>query len=153
MSNLIDTLINLDTDHYLSLYKDVQVATKNLSDVDRKLWILTHFVKHGYSEHRKYQLKTTQINQIKNRSASETKRPKPPSVRSEQKPRVSPKNDKEDSSDGEQDVQELIKKFRQKHGKEPGGVRDKPIVDNPPSKIRPNDDPRIKKNFFWEISR
>lgn len=65
MSTIVDALINLDTDHYLSMYRDVQISTRGMSDVDRKLWILAHFVKHGYAENRKHRLKTTQPLQIK----------------------------------------------------------------------------------------
>jgi len=174
MNQIIDTLINLDTDHYLSTHKDVQTATRSMSDIDRKLWVLTHFVKHGYLENRKYQLKTQSL---KKSNVVEEKRKTPLPV-NETKPitkekhvshsthvppitlddvgdaRSKPvhkstgknksKTDKDHSSDDdEQDVQTLIRKFRQKHSKEVGGARDKSV----------NDDPRIKKNFFWEISQ
>ena len=54
MNTMIDALITLDTDYYLSVNKDLQMATNNMSEIDKKLWILTHFVKNGYSEKRKY---------------------------------------------------------------------------------------------------
>jgi hypothetical protein len=58
MSHLIDELINFDTDYYELLYKDLQKAVEKLNDVDKKLFLLNHFIKHGYSEKRKYRLKT-----------------------------------------------------------------------------------------------
>lgn len=58
MNKMIDTLINLDIDHYISIHKDIQLATKNMLDIDKKLWVLNHFVKHGYAERRKYRLKS-----------------------------------------------------------------------------------------------
>lgn len=58
MNKMIDTLINLDIDHYISIHKDIQLATKNMIDIDKKLWVLNHFVKHGYAERRKYRLKS-----------------------------------------------------------------------------------------------
>lgn len=61
MSNLIDQLITLDTDYYIKSYKDVQSTVKGMSEVDKKLWVLNHFVKYGYSEGRKYRLKEDQV--------------------------------------------------------------------------------------------
>jgi hypothetical protein len=178
MSTIIDALINLDTDHYLSTYKDVQVATKNLSDVDRKLWILNHFVKHGYSEGRRHRLKSSQPailsekkpqnDQHKHSKKPSTEQDKPHDVKPHdvKPPDVKPsdvkpldvkhqhKKDNDDSSDSEHDVQELIKKFRQKHGKQTGGVRDRNSPDAPqPTPSPPKErDTKTKKNFFWEIS-
>jgi hypothetical protein len=59
MSKIIDTMINLDTDDYLSRYNDVKNATKNMPEIDRKLWILGHFVKIGYGENRQHRIKNT----------------------------------------------------------------------------------------------
>lgn len=57
MSNIIDSLINLDIDHYINSYKDVQTMVKGMTEIDRKLWVLSHLVKYGYGEGRKYRLK------------------------------------------------------------------------------------------------
>lgn len=121
MSHIIDQLINLDTDHYLSKYKDVQAATKGLSETDRKLWILTHVIKHGCQEGRKYKLKTSNPEISKHSKKAETV-----------------------SDDSDHDIDQLIKNFRKKHGKDDGGIRDKKKV--------PETDVKHKKNFFWEIS-
>jgi hypothetical protein len=52
-----DSLINFDTEYYLSQYPDLQSSIKNLSDIDKQLWLLAHYLKHGTKEHRKYRLK------------------------------------------------------------------------------------------------
>lgn len=105
MNTTIDTLINLDTNHYRALYKDVQDSTKGMSETDAKLWILTHFVKHGYSEKRKYRLKSEQVHETHTSKRTEKHAHTPEDI--------------------EKDVQKLIEKFRKHHGGEQGGVRDR----------------------------
>lgn len=58
MTEIVDNVINLDTDDYCSRYRDIQLYTSSLTELDKKLWILTHFLKHGYDENRPYRLKT-----------------------------------------------------------------------------------------------
>ena len=157
MTSIIDTLINLDTEYYLSLYKDVQSATKGMSEIDQKLWVLNHFIKYGYSEHRKYRLKTSKISDSHDEHTREHSKETPKEHsketskehhRSRSHEHTHKQNTTPDSSsDSEKDVQELIKNFRQKHHKDTGGVRDKPDDKSIPVK----NDPRLKRNFFWEI--
>jgi hypothetical protein len=123
MNTLIDTLINLDTDDYLLLHKDVQLATNGMSEIDQKLWILTHFIKNGYGEKRKYHLKTRPK---KTRSSSDTETKTKPKPAPSEKPKERHRHSRSgDDDDDETDVQKLIQKFREKHSKNNGGVRDK----------------------------
>jgi len=57
-NNLVDSLINFDTDYYLQRYPDLQYAIRSMQEVDRKLFLLNHFIKHGYAEKRKYRLRS-----------------------------------------------------------------------------------------------
>jgi hypothetical protein len=63
MCTFIDSLINFDTEYYHSCYPDLQHATQGMDDVKRKLWLLTHFIRLGYMERRKFRLRySTQNN-------------------------------------------------------------------------------------------
>lgn len=153
MSHIIDTLINLDTDHYYTEHKDIQIATRGLSDVDRKLWILNHFVKHGYEEKRKYILKSSQIvdkkttvpvphlptpvTHIKEHVHKSRPTKSRPIVLSRQS--SAPDSGSESGSENEQEIQEMINKFRQKHNSDDHCKRDRKVT-------KP-------KNLFWEISK
>ena len=106
-----------------------------MSEVDRKLWIITHFVKHGYLENRKYRLKTCQPRPVKHKSKQV-----------DQLLTETPKHHRHShhhTSDSDSDVQTLIKKFRQDHTDQIGqAIRDKKIDTQLP-----------KKNYFWEIKQ
>ena len=57
MSHLTsEQLVNFDTNYYLSLYPDLQRASQGLSVSERHLWLLSHFIRHGSAEKRKYRL-------------------------------------------------------------------------------------------------
>lgn len=102
MGDISNTLINLDTDDYYNNYKDVQVATKGMNPIDRKLWILNHFIKYGYEEHRKYKL-------LSHESKCEPEKEK--------------RHHKHKDKKG--DVNSMIQQFRSKYGRSDGGARDK----------------------------
>jgi|UniRef100_A0A6C0BJT0 hypothetical protein len=69
-NHLLDRLINLDTDQYYQDYKDVQSATRKMTPTDRQLWILSHFIKNGYREHRKYRLKQGNLSPLVSTASS-----------------------------------------------------------------------------------
>ena len=139
MNNLISALINLDTANYLSQSKDLQDATKGMSEVDRQLWVLTHFVKHGYNEGRKYRLKST----VPVMAAGEVT---PDAPKPHRKHKSKKCDDIKESTSS--DAHELIKQFQQCHSDDKGGVRDKCKTATP---IKEKD-ARTKKNFFWEVT-
>lgn len=49
---------NFDTQYYYSQYPDLQAACKHLNDADRHEWLLSHFYNNGFSERRRWRLKT-----------------------------------------------------------------------------------------------
>jgi hypothetical protein len=162
MSNILDTLINLDTEDYYARYPDIQSATKSLSDVDRKLWILSHFVKHGFAEGRKHQLKTTQQPPHKASHSkpekSENPRSKPDKLeKHHSKPEKKHHHHKktEDSVlDDDKDLDDLIRDFRLKHNTdsvETNPVRDQSTEHKKPHVLPNANEFKQKKNCFWEI--
>ncbi len=147
MNDLIDKLVNFDTDYYLQMYPDLQTITKNMNDIEKKLFLLNHFVKHGYYEKRKYRLKSYAF---QNEHMKKEKKQYMETVvissdnndgildYSEKDYELSNKKSsrhrqKESHLDQEITVQRRLEEFRRKCKDEKGGHRDK------------------KENFFHEI--
>jgi hypothetical protein len=82
MNSLIYSLINLDTREYLKNYPDLNPFVKHLNPIDQQLWLLDHFVKHGYEEHRHYKIvDVKQTHKSKDKSHSTTVSSNPPTVK------------------------------------------------------------------------
>jgi hypothetical protein len=100
LDQVLNEIIKLDADHYLRSNRDLTDATRTLSETDRKLWAVTHFIKHGYNENRTYRL----IGSDTKSSGSASSEP--------------------NTSDTKR-VKDMLKQFRRVHGDCQGGVRDK----------------------------
>ena len=172
MNTMIDALITLDTDYYLSVNKDLQMATNNMSEIDKKLWILTHFVKNGYSEKRKYRIKqTTQIpapidiegksqiikNAHKHALSDDISAP---NFAHRHSPLDTVLVLKRKHKRNDNDVQKLIQKFRDMYSKNDGGVRDKKVDAKVDVKVdvKSEDSTKLRQrkiksgdNFFCEV--
>ena len=146
MAQIADQMINLDTDHYCEAHSDLKKAVKGMSVIDKKIWLLTHYLKHGHAEGRRYRLKTQKAGDGGDRIV----------VKAPEKPEL-PKPKKNGSDIG--DVQQLIKNFQQRYGHSDGGVRDRDIVKKQDGRgeFHPKPQPQIhipeKKTFFWEIGQ
>lgn len=148
MDKIIDTLINLDVDHYLSCHRDVQYTTRGMTEIDRKLWVLNHFVKHGYEENRKYRIKNIhEHGDVPHSHMSPSVSPPLSEHEHEHKHKHNKHTHKDDTTPS---IDVLVKKFREEYEDSSTGERDRKIkVTKPlssPLSILPKTKGKKKRN-------
>jgi hypothetical protein len=143
--DMINSCINFDTEYYVSCYPDLQKIAKRMTTSEKHLWLLSHFIKSGQFENRKYRFKNMDNT---NSDAQVTKKPhkNTPSNKSEKRETPDPTTashfsaksfkkqgdnfiigDDDNDSQIKKDIEERIKKFREKCFSEKGAskARDK----------------------------
>jgi len=151
MNHFADRLINLDTEHYFQNNSDLHPVVQGMSDVDRKLWLLSHFIKHGNAEARKHRLinnedgATIPVEEKKKKDEKDQKERKDGKEEKKKKHRHKHSHNDDDTANIA-DVQLLIQRFRHKHGHDKGGKRDKSEA----KKISTS--ASASRNVFWEIT-